>query len=189
MLVFRKFIDNFFHKRSIYFISDMHFDHYNIIGMCDRPFTSKYNMNQTLINNWNNTVNKRDTVYFLGDWSFGREHRSASYWKKHLNGTIITVKGNHDRSGANTVKLRGKKYTYLLIHNPDHVQDWKGWVIHGHKHNKSPFIDGNRKRINVSVELTGYAPICLDTIESLNLTTIKLMRTSNSRPERRKRIG
>jgi len=49
---------------------------------------------------------------------------------------------------------------------------------------KYPFINGERKTINVGVELTNYRPISLDFLLSLNIGSIKRMETINSKPER-----
>jgi calcineurin-like phosphoesterase family protein len=88
----------------------------------------------------------------------------------------------------------------LLIHNPNpddnhqtqeqklKLVNWHGWVIHGHVHNnemnKYPFINGERKTINVSVELINYEPVSPEYLLSLDLGSIKLMRTIDSPPER-----
>ena len=49
---------------------------------------------------------------------------------------------------------------------------------------KYPFINGERKTINVSVELTNYRPISLDYLLSLDIDSIKRMETISSNPER-----
>jgi calcineurin-like phosphoesterase family protein/2'-5' RNA ligase len=144
-------------------------------------------MNEALVRNWNQLVAEKDTVYFLGDWSFGRNSRPASYWVNRLNGHIICIKGNHDKTQNSGVALSLYKiinhngYKFLLIHDPnyrnnpvykdviDKIKDWNGWVIHGHVHNKSPFINGEKKNINVSVDMTGFKPINLDYLCSLGL--------------------
>lgn len=51
-----------------YFTSDEHFDHVKIIEYCNRPFSSVYEMNNFMIEQWNNIVNDRDTVYVLDDF-------------------------------------------------------------------------------------------------------------------------
>jgi calcineurin-like phosphoesterase family protein len=134
-------------------------------------------MDRVLVKNWNNTVKPKDTVYFLGDWAFGRGSRPASYWIRRLNGHIISIR---------ILNYDGRKL--LLIHNPDKKhRTWHDWVIHGHKHNNSrkyPFINGKLKTINVSVELTNYRPVSIDYILSLNIDSIRRMETINSKPER-----
>lgn len=179
--------------RNIYLIADTHFDHANIIRYVHRPFLNVRVMNRVLVRNWNSTVKPQDTVYFLGDWAFGRRHRPARYWIKRLNGHIISIRGSHDTrsSGArmyNARILNYGGYRFLLIHNPDRkYKNWHDWVIHGHKHNNSrkyPFINGKLKTINVSVELINYRPISLDYLLSLNIDSIKRMEKINSKPER-----
>jgi len=193
MINLQHIVNNIFHKRTIYLISDTHFDHSNIIRYSHRPFSSVFEMNSAIIRNWNSTVKKDDIVYFLGDWGFGRGHRPAAYWISRLNGKIISIRGSHDHGqGRQSILhykiLKTNKHTFLLVHDPNDSRTWKGWLIHGHIHNskmdKYPFINGNRKTINVSVELTSYTPISLDFLESLDIDSIRWMRTSTSVPER-----
>lgn len=180
-------------KGHIYFVADTHFDHANIIRYCRRPFANKRAMNRALVSNWNNTVRPQDTVYFLGDWAFGRGSKPAKYWMGRLKGHIVCIRGSHDgrQRGIKFYKFRKLHYggyKFLLIHNPDEkLGNWDGWVIHGHKHNNSrkyPFINGKLKTINVGVELTNYRPISLDFLLSLNMDSIRRMETINSKPER-----
>jgi calcineurin-like phosphoesterase family protein len=160
--------------KRIWLISDTHFDHANIIRYCGRPFDSVEIMNRTMLDNWNNTVAPDDLVYFLGDMTFGRNHRETGYWLSRLNGRIVFVRGSHDRrkeiGGDNILKvvnigiIQVEDISFLLIHdafNPA-VNGWDGWIIHGHNHNNRPFLDGNR--INISVEVIGYKPISLHDI-------------------------
>jgi calcineurin-like phosphoesterase family protein/2'-5' RNA ligase len=180
-------------KGRIYFIGDTHFDHTNIIKYCHRPFRNVHHMNKTMVRNWNDTVKDRDTVYFLGDWTFGRGHKPAKYWGRKLKGHIVSVRGAHDwrEKGIRFEDfkvLQYHGYSFLLIHDPNQAGDWHSWIIHGHKHNnnmsKYPFINGTRKTINISVELTNFSPISIDHILSLNIDSIRRMETINSKPER-----
>lgn len=143
----------------IYLISDLHLNHKNVIRYCNRPFKSMKEMNRKLINNWNSVVGDTDTVYFLGDFSFGR----PSLWIKKLNGNIIFIRGNHDRFGYTYAEIEHDGFRFLLTHNPRRVE-YDGWVIHGHVHDKRPLVDRNRKRINVSCEVTNYRPISIEDI-------------------------
>jgi calcineurin-like phosphoesterase family protein len=80
---------------NIFFVSDTHFGHSNIIGFCNRPFKNVEEMNYKLIENWNKKVPADGIVFHLGDFAWG----NYEYWKKirnQLNGKIILIKGNHD---------------------------------------------------------------------------------------------
>lgn len=78
----------------IYFTSDLHFGHRNVMNYCNRPFSSLEEMHQYIIETWNNTVTSEDTVYMLGDFSLNPK------WSDQivplLNGTKILIPGNHD---------------------------------------------------------------------------------------------
>ena len=51
----------------IYYIADMHFGHTNVIRFDDRPFADTEQMDEVLIQNWNERVTADDTVYVLLD--------------------------------------------------------------------------------------------------------------------------
>ena len=54
---------------TIFFTSDHHFGHYNVIKYCNRPFTSAQQMDEIMILRWNETVLPDDEVYYLGDFA------------------------------------------------------------------------------------------------------------------------
>ena len=56
----------------IFFTSDHHFYHSNIIKYCQRPFHSVEEMNEEMIRRWNSVVGVDDTVYYLGDFSLAK---------------------------------------------------------------------------------------------------------------------
>lgn len=78
-----------------YYISDLHFFHYNVLKFDKRPFSSIEEMNKKLVENWNTTVGDEDSVYFLGDFSFGKAPETTEILKS-LKGHKILIKGNHD---------------------------------------------------------------------------------------------
>jgi calcineurin-like phosphoesterase family protein len=53
---------------TVYFTSDLHMDHTNIIKYCNRPFTDGKSMTEQLIMNWNSQVAVNDLVIILGDF-------------------------------------------------------------------------------------------------------------------------
>lgn len=82
-------------KTNIWFTSDTHFGHKNIINFCERPFESTDEMDEFIIKNWNSKVGKEDVVFHLGDFAFATNKRWQELIYK-LNGTIYLILGNHD---------------------------------------------------------------------------------------------
>ena len=64
-----------------YYISDLHFGHKNVLKFDNRPFDSVEEMNQTILDNWNNTIKNNDDVYLLGD----------IFWKNDLADEIVSI--------------------------------------------------------------------------------------------------
>lgn len=78
----------------IYFTSDPHYWHANVIRFCTRPYSSVEEMNEAMIRNWNAVVQPEDTVYCLGDFSLA--FRAIEAYSSRLMGNKILVPGNHD---------------------------------------------------------------------------------------------
>ena len=79
-----------------YFVADLHFRHSNIIKLCNRPYSSMEEMNETFISKWNKKVKKRaDTVYIVGDFAW--ENAQPLEFLKRLNGRKVLITGNHDK--------------------------------------------------------------------------------------------
>lgn len=169
----------------IYFISDTHFYHSNIIKYCNRPFNSVNDMNNTIINNWNNIVKTDDVVYHLGDFCLSSDEGIKSIFNK-LNGNIILIRGNHDRRPVKFYEDIGFKvlknapvileeYKLMLSHIPlPDVKIKDRYInLHGHIHNKKisqdyPESYSENKHINLSVDVTNFKPISLDEINELS---------------------
>lgn len=81
---------------KLWFTSDTHFGHLNIIRYCDRPFKDQYHMDKVLINNWNSLISNDDIVIHAGDFCWGGKGEWIHLLHR-LNGTKILVPGNHDR--------------------------------------------------------------------------------------------
>lgn len=82
---------------KIFFTSDLHFGHENVLKFDNRPFQTVEEMDEELIRRWNNKVGKGDLVYVLGDMIWKTETNEAAALIKKLNGQIVLIKGNHDR--------------------------------------------------------------------------------------------
>ncbi|MDI9632741.1 MAG: metallophosphoesterase family protein [Methanolinea sp.] len=181
-------------KRRIFLVADLHFNHARIIGYCRRPYRSVSEMNRDLVRRWNAVVGPGDTVYCLGDFCMRGD---PLRFIRALNGRKVFIRGNHD-----TPLLKARHHSVLsyggidfyLVHDPATVPaSWNGWVIHGHTHNNRmdtyPFINGVTRTINVSCECTGFSPVSLDYLLSLDLLSVERMETILDSPTRRRVAG
>ena len=167
---------------KIYFISDTHFNHKNIIKYCNRPFKNIDDMNEKIIDNWNKLVNKNDIVYHLGDFFLGQKFDLINIVSK-LNGKIYLIKGNHDRLTTKAYEECGIKilknapisideYKVILSHRPlpDTMIKNNYLNIHGHIHERKleDIYDNNlytkEKHLNVSCDVLNFTPILIDEI-------------------------
>lgn len=156
---------------NVFFTSDTHFCHGNIIRYCNRPFESIQEMNEKLIENWNNTVPKNGIVFILGDFAFANKNR----WKRlleQLNGKKYLILGNHDQNNEIyeegfedicdlcmlNVQLAPQKWqSFLLSHRP--ILCWERSyntiMLYGHVHS-GPTRD--KTCTNGDIELLKYLP-------------------------------
>lgn len=84
---------------TVWFTSDQHFGHANIIRYCDRPFADVEEMNESMIARWNDVVSPADTVWMLGDVAMGPIDESLALIGR-LPGRKLLLAGNHDRCWA-----------------------------------------------------------------------------------------
>ena len=96
-----------FDEDRVFFTSDTHFYHANIINFCSRPFKNVEVMNETLIANWNSVVGPDDIVFHLGDFCLGGSAEWTNILNR-LNGKIYLIVGNHD-----TKNLRQGYYSHF----------------------------------------------------------------------------
>ena len=132
----------------------------------DRPFSTLDEMHDGIIKAWNSVVKKTDTVYHLGDFSFGK----ASEWidiLDQLKGNIILIKGNHDKSKiikkvinegflqeyyeVGTI-IKADKYIFNLSHYPMMIGvRMNNFSVHGHIHE---YDTGFLNNLNIGVDST-----------------------------------
>ena len=150
---------------KIFYIADYHFGHANVIRFDNRPFTSVNEMDQKMIENWNNVVSKEDTVYILGDFCWGKEDRWIEILDQ-LKGNKILIRGNHDLKGMSQqlrnkfqdirdykeVKDNGKRVLLSHYPMPFYRGDYNSDIIHlyGHIHVtiENDFMEHIREYIN-----------------------------------------
>lgn len=84
-----------FEPDNIWFTSDTHFCHENIILFSGRPFANAEEMNKKLIQRWNETVPEDGVVFHLGDFCMG----GSKAWNDilyRLKGKIYLILGNQE---------------------------------------------------------------------------------------------
>ncbi len=159
----------------IWFTSDLHFGHQNIIGYCGRPWETAQAMDEGLIGNWNARVGPDDLVYVLGDmfWCDAKRAREIMH---RLHGAKRIVLGNHDRLLREDESVRELFDAVLpdlheeaidgarvvMCHYP--LLSWNrafggAYMLHGHSHDTVPFRADSGRRLDVGVDAQGYAPI------------------------------
>lgn len=84
---------------NVYFTSDFHLFHNNVIRFDNRPFKDVHQMHAYIEKKWNETVTNDDIVIYLGDLSFAKAHeqQAVNDLVSRLNGRIHFVMGNHDK--------------------------------------------------------------------------------------------
>ena len=80
---------------TIFFTSDLHFGHKNIIQYSGRPYQDVNEMREILILNWNSVVKPINTIFILGDVVMGQREDSLTAISR-LNGVKFLIPGNHD---------------------------------------------------------------------------------------------
>ena len=86
---------------QIYFTSDLHFGHSNILKHSPkRPYSDTVDIaahDEWLLDLWRSTVDKKDTIYILGDLTFLKSENARHLLEK-LPGHKFLIEGNHDGS-------------------------------------------------------------------------------------------
>ena len=175
--------------KNIYFTSDNHFFHKNIITSCHRPFKDEFEMNDVMVDNWNAVVKEDDVVFCLGDFAWG----GFTKWKTIrdcLNGHIILIKGNHDmKNGPKNpeqekelfdyvtyqmqLRIEGRPvylnhYPFLCYGGVYREPQYQVWALHGHIHLGPNSLEGKDvprmeylypTQYDVGVDNNDYEPI------------------------------
>lgn len=167
---------------DIWFTSDTHFTHRNI--MKHYPARSRFGedeeaMCEWMIDQWNDMIKPKDTVYHIGDFGGYDTDRDVKVAAK-LNGRLHYLPGNHDRKIVKNEKFQRRcsvmyPYSYaeisvegqkiVICHFP--IWEWNQmnrgvWHLHGHVHGKPTGIPGKIK--DVSADGHGLLPYHFDEI-------------------------
>lgn len=176
---------------QVWFTSDTHFSHYNIIKYCDRPYKNIQDMNDNIIKSWNSVVGKNDIVFHLGDFGFASISTLQSI-RNQLNGKIYLIRGNHDWKTINrcnehifdgvyqqlTIQVDGQRiylnhYPYLCFSGSNRWGKNSVWELFGHVHSKPNMKGTDKSRLvmlyptqyDVGVDNNDYRPISFNEVK------------------------
>ena len=154
-------------KQKIFFTSDLHFGHENVIRFDNRPFNTVEEMDKEMIKRWNAKVGKGDIVYVLGDFIWKAATNEAVSIIRRLNGQIILIKGNHDRflhNAAAKKALAGiKDYDDICVTLEDGTT--RRCIL---SHYFIPFYNGHRYQ---AIHLHGHSHFTEESVEEVRITT------------------
>lgn len=176
---------------SNFYIADTHFGHENIIRHSNLPFSNVLEMDETIIKNWNQRVNEKDTVYILGDFSWYKEEQTINILNQ-LSGKKILIKGNHDKVSPKVARKYTKVCDYyeisdsnqkiILSHYPMPFwnKQFRGSIhLYGHVHNSRQWelfegwlkemraeqgIDARAYNVGVAMPYMDFGPRTLEEI-------------------------
>ena len=171
---------------AVFLVSDTHFGH---TGVCRfmrsdgvtklRPFEDPEEMDEFMVQAWNERVGPKDKVYHLGDVVINRRHLSTL---RRLNGDKVLIRGNHDifrdeeyREHFRELRAYHVVEGMIFSHIPIHEESLGrfGVNVHGHLHAnrvmKTDFFSDqvsiDTRYHNVCVETTDFAPILFEDVK------------------------
>ncbi len=169
----------------IYFTSDTHYGHANIIEYCTRPFANVEEMNEAMIANFNAVIKPEDTVVHLGDFALGPKREWKGYFERLNPCHMLLTAGNHDASNivmqdvgfevvASELYIEHDGIRFWCSHIPrDNQMDRRGYnrpqptkpfdvALCGHIHERwKQNILGD---INVGVDVWHFRPVAAPTL-------------------------
>jgi calcineurin-like phosphoesterase family protein len=178
---------------NIWFTADTHFGHANIIKYCNRPFANAKEMDDALIQNWNERVKVNDVVYHVGDFAMSRKESDIANYSRRLHGLKFLVLGNHDPIqhyagqsdklgfkridwyGEPRVTILGGTVGIILFHYALRVWNKShhgSWHLYGHSHGSLP-DDPNLNSFDIGVDCHQYQPLNVDEIQAIIDAKIK----------------
>ena len=153
-------------------ISDTHFGHEKALSFeqCrGQLFRTIEEHDEFLIARWNERVDKRDTVYHLGDVAM-RPATTLDRVMPRLKGKKKLILGNHDTAKIelylkyftkihSTFKMGNMVLSHVPLHPAIFDKDGVKFNLHGHLHSGKIADD---RYINCCVEHTGLCPVKIE---------------------------
>jgi len=167
-----------------WFSSDLHLNHNKDFIYKPRGFSSIYEMNETIIKNFNKVVAADDNLFLLGDIFLGFPEEGIKLFHQ-LPGNIYLIWGNHDTEHRKELMsfyykatplgyadiLKYKKHHLYLSHFPSCTTNFDDYnrplqqrtlCLAGHTHSKELFEPCGS--YNVAVDAHNCYPVSIDTI-------------------------
>lgn len=123
---------------NIFFTSDTHYGHANIASVNSskwskgqRHYKSLQEMNEDLVKNINVLVKPEDTLYHLGDWSFGGIENIWKFRKQINCQDIHLILGNHDHHIENKTSLPNVHIRIGELDNKGNYIKFDGAAVYG----------------------------------------------------------
>lgn len=178
---------------DVWFTSDTHFGHQAMVENGWRPqYASVKEMNQDLVERWNEVVKPADSVWHLGDVFMGSQAEGLALISQ-LNGAKHLITGNHDKpwpgnrdshrhvrqwmeAGFETIQAFARRrvagQVVVVSHFPytgDHTDDERCTQFRL-RDEGLPLFHGhvhdawrrNGQQINVGVDVRGFRPVHID---------------------------
>jgi len=173
---------------KIFFTSDHHFGHANIIKFCNRPFKDVQEMDEVMIQRWNEKVKPNDTVYHLGDFGLTSKENLAAILEQ-LNGKVHLIVGNHEGAALQNRKRFEwiKEYYELKVKDVDcsngvqriilfhyAMRTWRGfgrgnWHLYGHSHGNLPDLEDSLS-FDIGVDVHDFYPLSYEEVKAIMKT-------------------
>ena len=170
---------------TIFFTSDHHFGHKNILKFSNRPFADIQEMDEVFIQKWNEKVNPEDEVYHLGDVGFYSSGKLRKILER-LNGKIYLINGNHEKSAQACASHFEwvKDYHELIVKDLDfergeqmivlfhyairewNASHWGSYHLYGHSHGTLE-DDIHSLSFDVGVDCHDFAPISYQEVKAI----------------------
>lgn len=161
----------------LWFTSDLHICHENILTFTKRPYATVDEMARGLIANINECVEEGDILYILGDVSMkGRQEEVLGYLRQIRCKHVRLVQGNHDLDWGQAgyfesveayADVKYNKTRLIMSHYP--FMTWNGIFhgtihVHGHIHSEGSHYNELQRqrgyrRYDVGVDANGCRPV------------------------------
>ena len=168
----------------IYFTSDLHLNHMNILRYesKSRPFNTIEEMNQAIIYNINKIVKAWDTLFILGDIFMGPKEKAYGWLEQIKCRDVTVVLGNHDSnkwkqeyyrslewSVADSVIVEHNCFRFFCHHYPiketrQNLYTKQDIYLYGHLHSNAPKGLQDDNTYHVGLDTNELYPVSIEQI-------------------------